>query len=485
MQTFYHATNLLERAYAGASSAASSVVVFAALVGVGWWGHHTHWTLPWMNEKPAANNAPAAGPSPKSAEPYTVASIGRQESRKSTDELPSIEFSTASAAVDCGIATSIVEQRSMDETVTANGVVSYDQTHLAQLSVRVPGVVWRVERHVGDIVEAGDVLMIVDSAEIGAAKAALLEAAAVYNLKAQTRKRLQDVQVAISARSLHEAEAAEEVARAQRFNALQRLVNLGFSLRLDEIANESADEIAERLHWLGLSNTVQKSNPSANLIPLVAPFKGVLTHCDVVRGEVVDSSKPQVTIADVQYMWINLDVRHEDCARIGHGAQVVFQGEGNLPSVIGTLTWIGTEINPRTRTVQARAEVKNPALGKANDPAQRRLLQANAFGTAHIVVAANPTTVAVPSDSLHWQWELGRNIVFVPSSDGRRFEPRIVRKGLVRDDYAQVIDGLAVGEHVVTSGGRILASELAETLQQRLGDNSHAGRAYGIMPVIE
>jgi multidrug efflux pump subunit AcrA (membrane-fusion protein) len=153
--------------------------------------------------------------------------------------------------------------------------------------------------------------------------------------------------------------------------------------------------------------------------------------------------------------------------------------------VIGTLIWIGTEVNSRTRTVQARAEVENPLLRNANEPAERRLLQANAFGTAQIVVATNPTTVVVPSDALHWQWEIERNIVFVSSANGRSFEPRIVRKGLERDNYSQIVDGLAVGEQIVTAGGRILATELAEAMQQRWGDNSEAARAFGITTVVE
>ena len=104
------------------------------------------------------------------------------------------------------------------------------------------------------------------------------------------------------------------------------------------------------------------------------------------------------------------------------------------------------------------------------------MLQASAFGTAEIVVATNPETVVIPNDALHWQWELGRDIVFVPSLDGRRFEPRIVRKGVVRDDHVQVLEGLSAGEHVVTGGSRILLSELSDTLQQRWGDNDTAVR---------
>jgi cobalt-zinc-cadmium efflux system membrane fusion protein len=402
-------------------------------------------------------------------------------SRTLVERLPAIEFPSAVAARNCGIRTGLSEQRAMDEAVTASGIVGYDQTRLAQLSVRTGGVVWKVEKRVGDLVERGDVLVIVDSAEVGTAKANLLEAAVLFHLKSQTRQRLEGLQGSVALRTLREAEAAEEVARAQRFNALQRLVNLGFSLRLEDIEGRSSDEIAERLHHLGLPPSLDMESASANLIPLVAPFSGIVTRCDVVRGEVVDPSQPQYFIADITRMWINLDIRHEDCASVRRGAPVVFESEGGLPSVAGSLTWIGTEINPRTHTVQARAEVDNPALDDATtEQAPRRLLQANAFGSAHIVINKNPSAVVVPNEALHWQWELGQNIVFVPSADGCRFEPRVVRKGLVRDDYAEIVDGLGPGEPIVVEGSRILASELSETLQQRWGDNSDAVRGFEI-----
>jgi multidrug efflux pump subunit AcrA (membrane-fusion protein) len=461
-----------------------NLFVLGLLGAIGWWGHHNHWTWHgYSRESSSPIEASDADGKPRDVqENASFSSDGRQAFHR----LPAIEFSSVQAARDCGILTTVAHQRSMADVVQASGVVGYDQTRIAQLSVRVPGVVWRAEKHLGDIVEAGDVLMVVDSAEVGAAKASLLEAAVGLRLKMQTRQRLEAVQSAVSERNLREAEAAEDVAKAQRFNALQRLLNLGFTLGVDEIDGLTSDVIAERLHWLGLPESLHRDTPSANLIPLLAPFAGVITQCDVVRGEVVDPLKSQYTIADTRHMWINLDIRHEDCARVRLGTVVVFKSDGGVAPVAGTLRWIGTEINPRTRTVQARAEMNNPLLDEiASEHSLRRVLHANAFGMAEIVVTANPETLVVPNDALHWQWELSRDIVFVPAGDGRRFEPRIVRKGLVQDEWVQVLEGLSAGERVVTGGSRILLSELSETLQERWGENDAAVRDFGIRTAVE
>jgi len=448
----------------------TNLAVLAVLAAIGWWGHATHWSFISLGDTAPENAALTslnAGHTPRDASPILL------------DHLPAIEFATADAAYNCGIMTGRAEQQSMDDVVTASGVVGYDQTHLAQLAVRVPGIVWRVEKRVGDAVRPGDVLVIVDSAEVGDAKAALLEAAVVFNLKTQNLERLEKLEDVLAVRELREAQAAREVSRAQRFNAVQKLANLGFPLHLEDIANLSGDELAHYLHLLGLPKSLERETASANLIPLVAPFAGVVTTCEVVRGEAVTPSTTQYVVADIARMWINLDVRQEDSTRLRIGTEVDFSAEGDLRPVRGALTWIGTEIDPRTRTIKARAEVVNPPLDATQtDPLSRRLLQVNAFGTAQVVVSRQPATIVVPDEALHWQWEIGREIVFVTDGEGRRFEPRVVRKGMVRGSYAQVLEGLNAGERVVTSGSRILSSELSERLQRQLGDNADADRSF-------
>ncbi len=446
-----------------------NLLVFAALGCLGWWGHAHHWTIPRFSELFAGAEAPPTLTPPQAA----------SERRSLSLRLPVIDFGSAEAAKNCGIETSVAIERSIDEVVTANGVVGYDETRLAQLATRVPGIVWRVEKRLGDTVVAGDVLMIVDSAEVGNAKAMLLEAAVVYNSKAKLVERLEGIQGLVAGRELREAEAAREVSRAQRFNAFQKLVNLGFALRLEEIADLPTNELADQLHLLGLPPSLAAGTDSANLIPLRAPFEGVVTNCEVVRGEAVDSARPQYVIADMRRMWINLDVREEDSAKLSISTAVLFNGEGGALPVNGILTWIGTEIDPRTRMIQARAEVDNPLQLDPKNGHPGRLLRVNSFGTAQILVSKNPLTVVVPDDALHWQWELEKQVVFVPSADNRSFEPRIVRTGLVRDEQAQVLEGLKPGDRVVTTGTRILASELSAQLQKQSGDNSDAVRDFG------
>jgi cobalt-zinc-cadmium efflux system membrane fusion protein len=446
------------------------ILVFAVLFGIGWWGHHTHWTLPAIqlpiSEVFAAESTPDAP-------------ADRLAIRDFPSRLPFIEFSSVDAVRNCGIEVQMAEERAMDEEIIANGVVGFDQTRVAQLATRVPGIVWRVDKRIGDAVQTGDVLVIVDSAEVGQAKATLLEATVVHNLKEQTLRRLESVPNAIPRREVREAEAAFEVSRVQRFNAVQKLVNFGFPIQDDEIAKLSVDELTKRLRFLGLPPNVAAEASSANLIPLVVPFPGVITQCSVARGEMVEPSKPQYVVADMRRMWIHLDIQQEYAPRLKLGATAMIRSEPGIDPIPCKITWIGTEVDPRTRTIQARAEADNPFQDAAqtNDAAPRKL-RSNAFCLVVIRVTNNPTAVVVPNAALHWVWEIGHEVVFVASEDQTKFQPRIVNKGLKRSEYVEIVKGLKAGERVVTAGSRILSSELSERLQTKVGENADAVRNF-------
>jgi cobalt-zinc-cadmium efflux system membrane fusion protein len=464
------------------------VGILSILAGIGWWGHAYHWSFSHSSHAHEAelalvssvDHAPKlSGRDSVSGAPSTEATSTHDAETAQTldlNNLPTIEFSSSEAAKNCGLEIATARQQAMDEFVIAHGNVDYDQTHLAQLSVRVPGVVWRVEKRVGDVVRRDELLAIVDSADVGQAKANLLEATVLYNLKATTLERLESVKNAVPGREIAQARADQEMAKAQQLNALQRLVNLGFPINESALTNATLDGLTKYLQLLGLPSSLEAETESTNLIPLLAPFDGVVTQCHIVRGETVDPLVPQYVIANTERMWIELDVRQEDVNRLKIGTPLDFICETGAAPVSGVLTWIGTEIDTRTHTVHARGEVHNPAVEQAG-LAQRRL-RAGTFGSARILVEPKSAIVAIPNSALHWQWEVEREVVFIPAEDGRTFTPRVVTKGEVRDGWVHIQSGLKPHERVVSSGSRVLASELSRNLQKEVGENADAIRLF-------
>ena len=482
-----------------------NVLVFAVLSGIGYWGYVFHWTIPQFSELVnAADGAAQPGDvtsifetnlSPVVPPAQADANPEREPAEpKDDDKLPPVRFASAEAVVKTGIELGAAEYRKMDEFVVANGVVGYDRTRLAELSVRVPGRVWRVEKHIGHSVRKGDVLAVVESAEVGRAKSDFVEALILHRLAEQTAARLTEVPDVVTIRAIHEAKGKCELARVRRFNAMQTLANFGLPIKLAEFQGLTEEQASRKLHFLSLPKSIAKSlDPetcSANLIPLTAPFDAVVTECNVVVGELVSPEKPQFVISDVSRMWLDLDVRQEDARKLELGQKLTFSVNGMPGEIPSRLTWIGTEIDPKTRTVQARAEVANPLLSPAGgggvplklagfprdadvsrvsaagNAAGQRLLKANAYGTARIRCRENPQAVVAPSLAVQWQWENSQYIVFVPSGDGLSFQARPVRPGLERNGYTEILEGLAPGEKVVISGSRMLTAELSETLEE-------------------
>src|SRR5689334_14204564 len=142
----------------------------------------------------------------------------------------------------------------MEESVAANGEVSYDPTRVARLSSRLPGTVWQVDKQVGDPVREDEVLALVDAADVGKAKAEFLQAFAQLELRRKTYEGLSQAAAtgAVPDRQVREAETTLSEARIRLRAAQQSLVNLGLPLNGDDLKGLSEDRLAARLQFLGL-----------------------------------------------------------------------------------------------------------------------------------------------------------------------------------------------------------------------------------------
>jgi cobalt-zinc-cadmium efflux system membrane fusion protein len=447
----------------------STCTVVASLIAIGWWGHSHHWMLPTLWDfKPSLLESKASVTEPPVPE----------HTERFPAQLPTIDFSSADAVRNCGIATELASERSMTPAIGAAGTVGYDQTRCAQLSSRVAGTVWRVDKRLGDEVKTGDILAIFDSTDVGDAKASLLETTVVHHLNSENFQNLKSVRGAVPGKEIRRAEAETEVSRVKQFNAVQRLANFGFPIRTEHLLHKTVDELSQYLLRLGLPESVAMDTRSANLIPLRSPFDGIITKCDIVRGEKIDPAVPAYIVADTRRIWIHLNVGQEDANRLKLGTKVSFEWNGSFEPASGILTWIGTEMDAKTRTVRARAEADNPLLSPTEASTGPRALQVNVFGTARIEIGSPSLSVVVPNEALRWQWEIGQEVVFATTDDECHFQPRIVTKGRVVGEQTEILDGLKTGERVVTSGSRVLTSELSDRLQRTVGDNASAVRRF-------
>lgn len=452
-----------------------TAATLAGLSLVGWYGHHTHWTFSLAgHDHGAGHGHEHAGEHADSdgehGGPTATAAVAP---RPPTDPsgpttFEAITFDDVAAVERAGIESVPVRTQPMTEVISANGVVRYDERRIAQLSVRAPGSVWRVERRLGDTVSKGDVLVIIDSAEVGRLKAEFLTAMVVYESRREALAILEEIRGAVMGRQLREARSAMREARNSLLNAEQALVNLGFEISLAELSALDDDARAERMRVLGLPPEmlagIDAARVSSNLLPLRAPFDGVVIGRDVVVGEIADPSRSIFEIVDLSTMWIVLNVAKEDAARLAIGQRLTFRPDGDDREYASEVSWISTEVDEKTRTLQVRAEIKTGQ--PAGSTLQLGGLRAHAFGRGAIEVDVRRQAQVVPVESL--QAIGGDWVVFVPTGE-TSFEARTVAKGLESGGSVELLGDIAGITHVVGAGSHVLKSQLLLT-QVESGD---------------
>jgi cobalt-zinc-cadmium efflux system membrane fusion protein len=341
-----------------------------------------------------------------------------------------VQFDSADISRHAGLEFASVEQRSITKTIACSARLTYDGDRHAHLSSQVPGVVARIHHDLGDDVERGTPLVTITSAELGAAKAEYLQALAVATLSGSNYQRARDLfdKDLGTQQGVLEAETKLAESRIDISRAEQDLIRLGLS----------SDQIA---------SVGEKSDTDPTYV-LAAPFSGTVVERMAALGEVVDPGEPLLAVADVSRMWALLDVYESDILDVHTDQSVVLHVEGlRGQAVPGTITWVASHVDPRTRTMSARVEVENP----------HGILKANMFAEASIAVRDNQPALVVPVDAV--QWEGCCNVVFVKRSDVV-YEPRKVLLGVNTGTAYEVLDGLESGETVVTQGSFLLKTEI-------------------------
>jgi len=354
----------------------------------------------------------------------------RQPSATCANGLSIVVLKSPEIAARAGLTVEVLRQATVEETIAGNAQVAFNGDRFAHLASRAAGTVAEVRARLGERVKGGDVLALIESSELGSAKAAYLQAHSLVELWDRNFQREQRLleQRAGTERDVLDAETRLVESRVQLSSAAQRLRNLGLS------ESDIARVLAEK--------------DTSSLLPLRAPFDGEVVERHAVIGEVIATTEALFGVADTSTMWVMLDLYERDVARVRPGLPVrlAFDGAAGA-SFEGQVAWISADVNAKTRTITARTEIDNPD----------GLLRANMFGRAEIVVRTIENAVLVPEAAV--QWDGCCNLVFVRQTR-TVFQPYKVTLGYKRDGYFVVEAGVPAGESVVTQGSFLLKTEI-------------------------
>ena len=359
---------------------------------------------------------------------------------------PTIVELSKTAAAQIELRLQPVESRVLAAETSTTGQVGFDPTRVAHVSPRISGRVHRVDVQLGQTVTAGQRLVEIDSIELGQAKAAYLQAKAKEELARTSFERVESL-------------VAEGIASQQKV--------LEAEIELKE-ASAALYTAEESLYLYGLDEenvrALSYGRREAPIYGLRAPFSGTVVEHHVTLGELVTPERNLFTIADLDRVWIWIDVAQRDLERVHVGDRAQTRVDAFPDQVFeGEISYLSAQVDPDTRTVRARVDAEN-VDGKLRpgmfvevdlfDPHQRD----DEPGSESSLVV--PTGSVIRDD--------GKSFVFV-AIDELRFERREVRVGRsaggfvvitnVRGADVDGVDGpLAPGDQVVVEGAFLLKS---------------------------
>src|SRR5262249_41266878 len=118
------------------------------------------------------------------------------------------------------------------EAAPVHGEVIHDPTRVARLASRAAGSVWKGAKHLGDPVEQGELLALVEAGAVGTATADYRQGLAQVDARVKQRAQLDPT--VVPAPSILAADAAVREGRIKLSAARQALINLGLPVPADD-----------------------------------------------------------------------------------------------------------------------------------------------------------------------------------------------------------------------------------------------------------
>ena len=337
-----------------------------------------------------------------------------------------------------------VHEQAIDLDLETTGKVGFNEDRLTPVLAPYNGRVLEVRGNKGDVVTAGQPLLVIDSADLVATVNDLSQAvsdadkariAVDQTEKAAQRAKNLHAQEALATKELQAAEtdlarAREEYRRAQ---AAVSIVRSRLSL-----FGKTASEISALE-----SSMVDKVDRQ---VVIQAPIAGTIVDRKVGLGQYVkqDTPDPLFLISDLSTVWVNADVYEKYLPEIHVGAPVEITiaayPDRRFPARISA---INPTLDPVTRTIHVRCTVTNAG----------GLLKPEMFASIRVGQAEKRKVLTVPSTAILTQGS--DSFVLAEESTGR-FRRRSVMPGREVQGRTVIEKGLGAEDRVVTSGVLLL-----------------------------
>lgn len=314
------------------------------------------------------------------------------------------------------------------EELRAPGRIDFNEQFLSRIGANVTGRVSEILAVPGQMVRAGDVLAQISSTELTQSQLSYLKSKAASQLADQASKRAdilykEDV-IALAELQRRESEAVSARAEYRAAND---------QLRVQGMNQTSIDRLAK-------TGTIESINN------VTATLAGEIVERKINRGQVVQPAEALFTVANLETLWAIAEVPESNAYLIRKGQKVtlIISALRNQ-EIEGVVSHIDSIVNPRTRTVVIRMELKNPD-GQIK-PGMLATMLIESRPVEKLVV---PVSAVVREEN--------QDFVFLRVQDNS-FRITPVKLGPEGRGLRQVISGLKEGQEIALDGAYHLNTE--------------------------
>jgi cobalt-zinc-cadmium efflux system membrane fusion protein len=351
---------------------------------------------------------------------------GSQESGIYTAQAAQQAFFAVSSDQLAHLQVAPVQRATWSVSIHTTGTVDWDQDHTTQAITQVNGPISRILVDYGAKVTANQPLLWVSSPDV-------VNALSTYR-KARNRvdlaKRISDRSKilldhgAIAQKDFEDTVADYNDAMTDVQNSLQPLKIFGITQQEIDNAEKQGDAVNTEL-------------------AVRSPIDGTVVQKLVSPGLVIQAGQTACfLISKVGTVWVQGHIFDQDLPNVRLGDSVEMSNTNFTQNFRGTIAYIGSLVDPDTRTTDVRIVTQNPHL----------LLKKDMFVDAVIHSGTRRNILVLPVSAI-LRDEKNEPMVYVQvQGQAGKFAQRPVTLGMQQDKMVAITSGLQEGEPVVTEG---------------------------------
>jgi cobalt-zinc-cadmium efflux system membrane fusion protein len=312
--------------------------------------------------------------------------------------------------------------------IHTTGTVDWDADHTTQAISQVNGPIARILVDLGTPVQKDQPLLYVSSPDVANAISVYRKARnrESYNKRIVDRSRELLDRGAIPLKDFQSSEADYNDATTDVQNSLQALRIFGITTQDIEAAEKQGSAVNTEL-------------------AVRSPIAGVIVQKLVSPGQLIQAGQTVCfAISDVSSVWVQGHIFDRDLPSVKSGDAVDETNPSFQRSFRGTVSYIGSSVDPNTRTTPVRIVTLNPG----------GLLKKDMFVDAVVHTGLRSHMLVVPVSAI-LRDDKNEPIVYVESEPGK-FAQRSVTIDGQQDGLVAITSGVHEGETVVSDGSLFL-----------------------------